>query len=119
IGTPNKFPVIIVFDRQNKRSHQFILNAIDYLTSNEQMPSAVIISVESEQRFRYVETLHKVTDPAGKAELTEQFIFEEIIPMAQNELKASDFKLFIGHSRYGYFTTSLFNNRIQDLNAVI
>lgn len=55
----NKFPLIIVFDRQNKRSNQYILNTIDYLTSNEQIPSSIIISVESEQRYRYLETQYK------------------------------------------------------------
>jgi len=115
----NDFPLIIVFDRQNKRSHNYIINAIDYLTSNEQMPSSIIISVESEQRYRYVETQYKISDKNGLALENEKFIFDELIPLAEKEYKASSFRLFIGHSRYGYFTSSIFNSRINDLNAVI
>jgi len=114
-----EFPLIIVFDKQNQRSHHFILNTIDYLTSNEQMPSAVIVSVESEQKYRGLETLHKASGANGLAEENEKFIFDELIPLAENQYKASKYRLFIGHSRYGYFTTSLLISRINDLNGVI
>lgn len=33
-NTNRDFPLIIIFDRQNTRSHNFILNTIDYLSSN-------------------------------------------------------------------------------------
>ena len=118
-GTKNKFPLIIVFDKQNERSNNYILNTIDYLTSNEQIPSSIIISVASEQRYRYIETQYKISDSKGLGLENEKFLFDELVPLAEKEYNASSFKIFIGHSRYGYFTTSLFNNRINDLNAVI
>lgn len=114
-----EFPLIIVFDRQNQRSHNYILNTIDYLTSNGQMPSSIIISVESEQKYRYLETLHKATNEKGVAIENEIFLFEELIPLVENEYIASSFRLFIGHSRYGYFTSSLFFSRLNELNGVI
>jgi len=113
------FPLIIVFDRQNQRSHNYILNTIDYLTSNEQMPSAIIISVESEQKFRHLETLHKASNEKGLALENEKFIFDELIPLIENKYNASPFRLLVGHSRYGYFTSSLFTSRTNELNAVI
>lgn len=118
-GLKNNFPLTIVFDRQNQRSHNYIINTIDYLTSNELIPSSIIISVASEQRYRYVETQYKISDPKGLALENEKFIFEELIPLAEKKYQAAPFRLFIGHSRYGYFTTSLFNSRTKDLNAVI
>ncbi len=113
------FPLIIVFDQQNQRSHNYILSTIDYLTSNEQMPSAVIISVTSNQKYRYLETLHPESNIVGLAYQNEKFIFDELIPLAEKELKASTFRLLIGHSRYGYFTSSLLFSRIDQLNGVI
>ncbi len=112
------FPLVIVFDRQNQRSHKYILNTIDYLTSNEQMPSAIIISVESGQN-RFVETWHKASGVEGLALENEKFIFDELIPLAEEKYSASSYRLLVGHSRYGYFTTSLFHSRINDLNAVV
>lgn len=114
-----EYPLIIVFDQQNQRSYRYILNTIDYLTSNEQMPSSVIIGVESVQSQRYYETIYAVSDEQGLALQNERFIFEELIPLAENKYKASSFRLLIGHSRYGYFTTSLLCSRINDLNGVI
>ena len=115
----NNFPLTIIFDRQNQRSNKYIINTIDYLTSNELIPSSIIISVQSEQRYRYAETQYKISDPNGLALENEKFIFDELIPLAEKTYKASPFRLLIGHSRYGYFTTSLFNSRKNDLNAVI
>ncbi|HZK06653.1 MAG TPA: alpha/beta hydrolase-fold protein [Bacteroidales bacterium] len=113
------YPLIIIFDRQNQRSHNYILNTIDYLTSNEQIPSAIIIGVESEQKYRYLETLHKASSQKGLAEENESFIFNELIPLAEEQYYASNFRLFIGHSRYGYFTSYLLVSRINELNGVI
>lgn len=115
----NAFPLVIVFDQQNMRSHNYILNTIDYLTSNEQMPSSVVISVFSEQENRYRETAHKVSRKEGLLEENEKFIFEELIPLAENQYRASNFRILVGHSRYGYFTTAMFCSRTLDLNAVI
>lgn len=113
------FPLVIVFDRQNQRSHNYVINTIDYLTSNEQMPSSIIISVESEQRYRNLETLHKASVEEGLAMENEKFIFEELIPLIENKYNASSFRLLIGHSRYGYFTSSLLYSRINELNGII
>ncbi|MBK6345970.1 MAG: hypothetical protein IPF68_08510 [Bacteroidales bacterium] len=113
------FPLIVVFDRQNQRSHNYILNTIDYLTSNEQMPSSIIISVESEQEYRYRETLHKSSGEEGLAPENERFLFDELIPLLENNYCASSFRIFIGHSRYGYFTSSLLFARFNELNGII
>jgi predicted alpha/beta superfamily hydrolase len=113
------FPLIIVFDKQNARSHNYVLNTIDYLTSNEQMPSSIIISIKSEQKYRYIETQYKQSDKNGLATENEGFLFEELIPLAENKYKASTFRIFIGHSRYGYFTSSLLFSRINELNGVV
>lgn len=113
------FPLIIIFDRQNQRSHNYILNTIDYLTSNEQMPSSIIVSIASEQKYRYVETLHQSSSKEGLASENEKFLFDELIPFMEKNYKASSFRLFIGHSRYGYFTSSLLSSRTNELNGVI
>ena len=83
------------------------------------MPSSVIISVQSEQKYRYLETSHLASNPNGLALENEKFIFNELIPLAENEYNASSFRLLIGHSRYGYFTSALFHSKINELNAVI
>ncbi|PQJ82821.1 alpha/beta hydrolase-fold protein [Polaribacter glomeratus] len=113
------YPLTIIFDKQNTRSHEFIINTIDYLTINDQIPSTIIVSVKSDTMKRTRETLHKATSFDGQAEENELFIFNELIPLIEEKYKASKFRMFIGHSRYGYLTTYLFEKRLKDLNAVI
>lgn len=114
-----EFPLIIVFDGQNQRNTNYILNTIDYLTSIGQIPSSVIISIESESELRTYETLHPISNKKGLALKNEKFVFEELITLAEKKYKASSFRLLIGHSRYAYFTTSLLFSRIDELNGII
>lgn len=118
-GTRQQLPVIIIFDSQNARSHGFIIRTIDYLTSTEQMPAAILVSLASEQQYRYLETLHPASKPTGLALANEQFLFEELLPWMEQDFEAGPFRVFIGHSRYGYFTTALFQSKLQALNAVV
>jgi len=118
-GVQQEFPLVIIFDMQNERSYTYMLRTIDYLTSNEQMPSCVIVGVESTEEHRYRETLFKISDEKGLAKENEQFIFNELIPLAEQKYKASKFRLLVGHSRYGFFTSGLLFSRIDELNAII
>lgn len=113
------FPLIVVFDSQNQRSYRYILNTIDYLTGNEQMPASVILGVESTMESRYGETQLEVSDQAAFGSNNESFIFDELIPFARSNFSAGNFTLLMGHSRYGYFTSYLLTKRYDELNAVI
>lgn len=114
-----EFPLVVIFDRQNERSVGYMLRTIDYLTSNEQMPGCVIITVESVMAHRYHETLHRSSSPDGRMDANARFLFEELIPLAETEFKAGDFRLLVGHSRYGYFTTAMLTSHWDQLSGVI
>jgi len=117
---PQNFPLIIVFDMQNQRQYQYILKSIDFLTANEQMPSAVIVGVEAGKGSnRYRETQLKISDTAGTAEKNEAYIFSELIPLLRGSFKAGQFTMLVGHSRYGFLTTYLLAKHPQELNAVV
>ena len=51
------------------------------------MPSAIIISVASEQMYRFLETLYKVSSQKGLVKENENFLFDERIPFAENTIK--------------------------------
>lgn len=115
-----KFPLIIVFDLHLERMQGYTLHTIDYLTSTLSMPPSIIISVASGEGInRRNETNLTISDVQALGAQNEQFIFDELIPFAQEQLNTSRFRLLIGHSRYGYFTTHLLSERLTDLNAVI
>lgn len=117
---PQSFPLIVIFDMQNQRQYQYILKAIDFLTANEQIPSAVIVGVEAGSGSRrYRETQLKVSDTSGMGEKNAAYIFNELIPLLRGSFKASPFTMLIGHSRYGFLTTYLLAKHPQELNAVV
>lgn len=114
------FPLIIVFDIHLERMQGYTLHTIDYLTSTLSMPPSIIIQVQSgEGMNRRHETDFKVSHAEAFGLENEQFIFKELIPYAEEELNTSNFRILIGHSRYGYFSTYLLTNHLTDLNAVI
>ena len=113
------YPLIIIFDRQNQRSHNQIIHTIDYLTAAEQMPRSIIISIASDNFKRINEARSLQSSENGKAHHNEKFLFEEIIKLAESKFKANQFRILIGHSWYGHFTTSMFTKHLDDLTAVI
>jgi tetratricopeptide (TPR) repeat protein len=115
----HSFPLLIIFDSQNKRSYNYHLQTIDYLTSTEQMPASVIIGVESSQETRYLETQMKESDERAFGEKNEAFILKELLPFAQKHHQTSLFVGLIGHSRYAYFTSLLLTRQPEKLHAVI
>ena len=115
-----KFPLIIMFDLHLERMHGYTLQTIDYLTSTLSIPPSIIISVASGEGInRKHETNLAISDPLALGDQNEKFIFDELIPFAEQQLNTSGFRLLIGHSRYGYYTTHLLSERLTELNAVI
>lgn len=116
---PTKFPLIIVFDRQNSRIFRQIFETINYLVSFDEVPESIIIGISSENNQRFPETSLKASSTNAKGAELEQFLFEELIPWAEQNYNCSKVKTLIGHSRFGYFSSYLLAKRMNELSAVI
>jgi hypothetical protein len=116
----SQYPLIIVFDRQNKRVFRQIFESINYLVSFDEMPEAVIIGVSTENNYNRVrETSLLSSMDNAKGENLINFLYQELIPWAHTELNCSKNIIFIGHSRFGYFSSYILTNKLNDLTAVI
>ncbi len=115
----SKFPLIIVFDRQNKRIFRQIFESVNYMVSFDEMPESVIIGVSSNNNERTKETSFSISRENGMGELTDSFIFDELIPFAEKEYNINQCNILIGHSRYGFFTSYLLSKHLSNLTAVI
>jgi tetratricopeptide (TPR) repeat protein len=116
----SKYPLIIVFDRQNKRVFREIFESINYLVSFDEMPEAIIIGISTENNYkRVLETSFMASMENAKGESLISFLYKELIPWAETELNCSTNRVFIGHSRFGYFTSYLLANKLNELTAVI
>ena len=118
-GSNQSYPLILIFDQQNQRSFNYMLQTIDYLTSNEQMPASVVVGITSSMEKRYAETQWPISDSAGIAHKNDDFIFKELIPLMKSAYYAGDFLLLTGHSRYGFFTSALLAKHPDAVDAVI
>lgn len=114
-----KFPLIIVFDRQNKMIFRQIFESINYLVSFGEMPESVIIGVSTDDNKRNNETSLSVSRKYGKGELTNDFVFKELIPYAEKEFNVSNCRTLIGHSRFGFLTSYMLSKNFNNLTAVI
>ena len=114
-----KFPLIIVFDRQNKMIFRQIFESINYLVSFGEMPESVIIGVTSDDNRRNTATTLAASKRNGKGELTNAFVFDELIPYAEKELNVSNCRTLIGHSRFGFLTSYMLSKNFNELTAVI
>ncbi len=114
-----KYPVIIIFDRQNQINCNYQLQTIGYLTTFGQMPQSIIITIASHPVKRWGETALKASSNNGFGEKTEKFIMEELIPYSHKHYHTNSFEMLIGHSRYGYFTTYMLAKHMDVLNSVI
>lgn len=115
-----KFPLVVVFDRQNKRIFRQTFEAINYLVSFDEMPEAVIIGISTENnQKRLWETSLKSSMDKANGENFIRFLYEELIPWAEAELNCGSNRIFIGHSRFGYFSSYLLTNKLTDLTGVI
>jgi tetratricopeptide (TPR) repeat protein len=115
-----KYPLIIVFDRQNKRIFRQIFESINYLVSFDEMPESIIIGISTEDNYkRFLETSFLASKENARGENLINFLYKELIPWAETELNCGKNKIFIGHSRFAYFTSYLLTDKINDLTAVI
>ncbi|MFN3795390.1 MAG: alpha/beta hydrolase-fold protein [Chitinophagaceae bacterium] len=115
-----KFPLIVVFDRQNKRIFRQTFEAINYLVSFDEMPEAVVIGISTENnQKRFLETSFNASNDKAIGENLIRFLYEELIPWAEAELNCGSNRIFIGHSRFGYFSSYLLANKLNDLTGVI
>ena len=114
-----KYPVIIIFDRQNAINCSYQLQTIGYLTSMGQMPQSLVITVASQLNKRVPETILSASGSNALGEQNEKFIMDELIPYAQQHYHTNSFELLVGHSRYGYFTSYMLTQHMDKLNGVI
>lgn len=116
-----KYPITIIFDSQHERTYPHIINSIDLLTSESQMPENIIIGIPFNRYNRLYSTSNQKikNDSLSGIERLEKFLFNELIPRIQKEYKGNAFITFVGHSRTAYLVNYLITKRSAQLNVAI
>lgn len=115
------YPLIILFDSYNQFTHEQNLNSIEMLTYHAQIPSCVVVGVPFNARDRWYYTSDeqkKAGDSLTGMDHTDQFVFQELIPMLRNSYHATGPLILLGHSRSGFLTAALMIRHAHEVDAI-
>lgn len=120
ISTGITYPVLFVFDKQNRSIYKNTLQTIDFLTMIMEMPPCIIVGISyADNVSRSKRTLPLYRSKGGQADAALSFLLDELYPVLVKNYKAANFKLFIGHSRTAIFSGYAISKRPRDINGII
>jgi predicted alpha/beta superfamily hydrolase len=117
--SPNaqQFPVIYLFDSQNKINYAYNLHTIQYLTDLGEMPPCIVIGIPFDYSVR-----NDWTDPnqtGGKADDFIAFLTDELAPMLVTDYGAAPLQILVGHSRTAILASYAMSVAPDNFQAVI
>lgn len=116
-----KYPITIIFDSQHDRTYPIMINSIDLLTSETQIPETIIVGVpfNFQNRLYFTSSQKRENDSISGIERMELFLFNELIPKLQNNYKGNDYISLIGHSRTGFLVNYLAFRKPSQINLAV
>lgn len=117
LAPERKFPVIYLFDLQNRINYLYNLQTIDYLSSFGNMPAAVLVAVDFPGAVRTRWTLPN--NGNGKADSLLAFLFGAYRKQLEKTCKLADYNVLIGHSRTAMLSSYALAAFPGQVNAVI
>lgn len=117
LTTRRAYPVIFLFDKQNKHNYLYNLQTIDYLTGFSNMPPAVLVGVEFPAIVRTKWTLPN--NAKGKADSLLAYLLGNFRKQLEKDCSLLPFNLLIGHSRTAMLSSYALAAFPDQVNAVI
>ena len=117
VRTNTEYPIIYLLDRQLLNNYKYNLYTIDYLSTLQSMPMAIVIGITFNRKNRVSWTLPNAS--GGKADDMISFIVNELNDELKNNYPVSEFNLLIGHSRTAIFSSYALSKKPDFFNATI
>lgn len=120
-ASTTRYPVIIVFDSQNKSTFKSILNSIDMLGNESQMPECIVAGIPFTRFNRMLFTSGNKREGDSVMGMThmEDFLFDELLPLLSSDYKAGDFLVMMGHSRTAYLVNYLCTRHSREIDVAV
>jgi predicted alpha/beta superfamily hydrolase len=115
--TNTKYPIIYLLDKQLYQNYTYNLNTIDYLSSLQWIPKAIVVGITFTRKNRTSWTVPN--ESGGKADDLIQFIEKELNNELKKKYPISDFNLLIGHSRTAIFSSYALSKKPDFFNGTI
>jgi predicted alpha/beta superfamily hydrolase len=117
VPTNTEYPIIYLLDRQLRNNYKYNLYTIDYLSTLQSIPKAIVIGITFNRKNRASWTLPNAS--GGKADDMISFIVNELNDELKNNYRISEFNLLIGHSRTAIFSSYALSKKPDFFNATI
>lgn len=112
-----EYPVIYLLDNQLESNYKYNLHTIDYLTTLNWIPNAIVIGIGFPWKVRNQWTNPNKT--GGKADDLIEFLSKELNDELKNKYPTSNFNLLIGHSRTAIFSSYALSKKSEFFNGAI
>jgi enterochelin esterase-like enzyme len=117
-GQKNKdYPIIYLLDKQLYNNYKYNLYTIDYLSTLQWMPKAIIVGINFTWKNRNSWTNPNATE--GQADDFIIFLKDELNNELQKKYPISNFNLLIGHSRTAIFASYALSQSPDFFNGAI
>ena len=115
--TNSEYPIIYLLDKQLYNNYMYNLYTIDYLSTLNWMPKAIIVGITFPWKNR-----NSWTNPnasGGKADDLILFIEKELNNELKEKYSVSNFNLLVGHSRTAIFSSYALSKSPEFFNGTI
>lgn len=112
-----EYPIIYLLDKQLRSNYNYNLYTIDYLSTLQWMPNAIIIGITFPRNNRTLWTVPNKS--GGKADDLILFIQKELNSILSKKYPISNFNLLIGHSRTAIFSSYALSKSPDFFNGTI
>lgn len=120
-GPEQRYPIFVLFDSQHSHTYPHIIQSIDLLSAEAQMPECLLVGIPfpPEQRYYRTALQKRAGDSLGGIERMEQMLFAELFPFLRKQYRADSFVALVGHSRSAFLVNYLFYQRPEEIGLAV
>jgi len=117
-GATIKYPVLYLLDGGSHFLH--VSGVVQFLSSRGLMPQTIVVAIKNIDRNKdFLPTYVERQPTSGGAENFLTFISGELIPYIENNFRTTPYRILVGHSYGGTFTTYTFLEKPDTFDSYI
>lgn len=117
-GAATEYPVLYLLDGGSHFLH--VSGIVQFLSSQGLMPQTIVIAIRNIDRNKdFLPTNIERVPTSGGAENFLSFISDELIPYIEDNFRTTPYRILVGHSYGGTFTTYAFLEKPETFDSYI
>ncbi|MCK4696320.1 MAG: alpha/beta hydrolase, partial [Candidatus Cloacimonetes bacterium] len=117
-GATTEYPVLYLLDGGYHFHH--VTGIVQFLSSQGLMPQLIVVAIKNVDRNRdFLPTHIERVPTSGGAEKFLAFITDELIPYIESNFRTQPYRILVGHSYGGVFSTYTFLEKPDTFNSYI